>query len=72
MSNKDLFWIFPSYPEIKQDSKTSEYALQRLWPSSTNEEREEKLEEYIRLGIIELCRNKEYIITQKGWEIWRE
>ena len=70
MSTKDLFWIFPSFPNIEQDSKTSEYALQRLWPTSTKEDRDEKLEEYIGLGIIEPCRNKEFIITQKGWNIW--
>lgn len=70
MSNKDLFWIFPDYPNIKQNSKTSDLALQHLVPSFTKDERDDKIEEYIGLGIIEPCRNREYVLTQKGWEIW--
>ena len=70
MSIKKLFWIFPDYPNIKQDSKTSEFSLQNLMPTSTTEERNEKIEEYISLGILEQCKNNEYQITPKGWSLW--
>lgn len=70
MSNKDLFWIFPDYPDIKINSKTSDMALQCLAPSLTKDERDDKIEEYIGLKIIEPRRNDEYVLTQRGWEIW--
>ena len=70
MSNKDLFRISPDYPIIEHYSKTSDIALQRLAPSLTKEDRDGIIEEYIGMGIIESCRNKEYVLTQKGWDIW--
>ena len=70
MNTKKLFWIFPYYPNIKPDSKTSELSLQHLMPKSTKEERDETIEEYIGLDIIELCKNNEYKITPKGWDLW--
>lgn len=72
MSNKDLFWIFPDYPNIEHYSKTSDMVLQRIAPSLTKEDRDGIKEEYIGLRIIESCRNKEYVLTQKGWDIWRD
>lgn len=39
-------------------------------PKSTKEERDETIEEYIGIDIIELCKNNEYKITPKGWDLW--
>ena len=67
---KELFSLFPDYPDIRQDSMISEYDLQLSWRNSTKEQRDDKIEEYVGLGIIEPYRNKNYRLTDKGWEIW--
>ena len=47
-------------------------ALQQLVPSFTKEEIDDKIEEYVGLGIIERCENGEYVLTPKGWDIWNK
>lgn len=72
MDKKELFWLFPDYPAIKPDSKTSTFTLISICQKLSKEEIDEIVEEYVGLGIIELRRNDEYVLTPKGWDIWNK
>lgn len=66
------FKIFPDFPNIMRDSKTSVLDLENLFSTLTKDERDNMIDEYIGLGIIEPCKKDEYIITSKGWKIWNK
>ena len=65
-----LYRIFPDFPNIKWDSKTSELDLANLFPKLTKDERVNLIEECKGVGIIEPCKYNDYTITFKGWMLW--
>lgn len=69
---KSKFKIFPDFPHIRPNSKTSVFELVHLLPMFTEEQRNDEIEECMGLGIIEPCKYDEYVITSKGWELWND
>ena len=69
---KEFFEIFPDYPQIGFGSKTNKMYIAKMYSQLTWDEIDEIIQELQSLRIIEPCRNNDYILTQRGYEIWQE
>ena len=70
MSIKDYFRIFPDYPGITPHSKTNKYTIANSFSDLTWEQIDELIQEYETINLLMPCKNDEFVITIKGWELW--